>query len=106
FVDDLIGDGAQDETVALHALEAGEVEGAADDDADAAHLGDARPDRHDLLGVDHDDGDDGDPALQDHAGHASATAIQPAVWAARALGVDAEHLTARQHSEPRVERCL
>ena len=96
LVHDLVGDRAQDEPVALEALEPREVERLADDDADPAHLRDPRADGHDLLGVDHRDGHHGHVTLEDHARDAGAAAVHLAVGAAGALWVDAEHVALRR----------
>ena len=99
LVHDLVGDRAQDEAVVLHALVAGEVERLADLDADPDELGDLGAGGLGLVGADHRDGQDLDPALEGHPGDTGAAAVEPAVGAAGALGVDAEQLAAAQHPQ-------
>src|SRR5665213_2389375 len=87
-------------------MEAGEVERLAENDSDAAHLRDAPAGWQDLLSVDHGDRDDGNVCLEDHAGHSGATAVHPTVRAAGSLRINAQLLSACEHSEPRVEGCF
>jgi hypothetical protein len=101
---DLVGHRAQDVAVGFHALEAGEVERLADHHADATDARDGAADRHDGTGVHHDDGDDRDACLQRHAREPGAPAVELAVRAAGALGVDAEQVAAPEHLQSGVER--
>ncbi len=102
-VHDLVGDRAQDEPVALHALVAREVERGADPHADPDQLGDLGAGRLRLVGVDHRDRDDGHPGLERHPGHAGLALVEPAVGAAGALGVQAEQLAAAEHLQARAQ---
>ena len=63
-------------------------------------------DRHHRVGVDHHDRHHGHVRLERHARDAGAAAVQPAVGAAGALGVDAQQIAAAQHLQSRVEGCL